>query len=219
MRGVSTIEIKGVSGRLAASLSLLGSRAPKELCCLGALELLEQACLGFLCSSRCSGDAVLAAYEVSKKLDPEGQPVAGGFHSPMERQFLEILLVRAVPVVICVPRPLAGMRMPSAWKSGIDNGRLLVISPVLSGNRRFSRSVAEMRNALVGAIADPLFVPYAFPGGSIEKLLAVCAGWGKTILTVRCNEQAVLRAVAAGNMEEWMSAGGGGRGEKRLVLL
>ena len=76
-----------------------------------------------------------------------------------------------------------------------------------------------MRNAIAAAIADPLFIPYAFPGGSIEKLLAICAGWGKTILTVGCNEQVMLRAVRAGNIEEWLSERGAGRGEKKLVLL
>ncbi len=218
MRGISGIETVAVSGRLAVSLSLLGKRAPEDLACLGALNLLEGRCLGFLCSARCSGDAILAAYEVSKKLSPVEGAVVGGFHSPMEKQFLDILLVRKVPAVICVPRPLVGMRIPPVWKTAMQEGRLLLLSPVLSGNRRFSRSMAEMRNAIVAAIADPLFVPYAAPGGSVEKLLTVCAGWGKRILTVRCNDQAVLRAVGAVEIEEWISAPGG-RGEKKLVLL
>jgi hypothetical protein len=207
------------SGLFAASLSLLGKRAPKEFSFIGEADFLDRPCLGFLCSARCSGEAILAAYEVSKKLDPMGEPVLGGFHSPLERQFLEILLVRQVPVVVCVPRPLKGMRIPSAWKVPLYEGRLLVMSSVLSGNRRFSRLDAEMRNAVVAAVANPLFIPYAIPGGSIERLLSTCAGWGKTILTVECNDQPVLRAVAAGIMEAWLEGRRGGCGEKKLVLL
>lgn len=218
MPGNSKIETVPVSGRLAVLLSHLGKKAPEDLACLGTLELLEGRCLGFLCSARCSGDAILAAYEVSKRLCPVDGAVVGGFHSPMEKQFLEILLVRKVPAVICVPRPLGGMRIPPLWKTAMQEGRLLVLSPVLSGNRRFSRSMAEMRNAIVAAIADPLFVPYAAPGGSIEKLLTICAAWGKRILTVRCNDQAILRAVGAAEIEEWISAPGRGA-EKKLVLL
>ncbi len=218
MRGPSRIDTVAVSGHLAVSLSLLGTRAPKELGCLGTLELLEGRCLGFLCSEHCSGDAVLAAYEVSKKLSPAGGAVVGGFHSPMERQFLQILLVRKVPAIICVPRPLGGMRLPPGWKTAMHEGRLLLLSPALSGSRRFSRPMAEMRNAIVAAIGDPLFVPYAAPGGSVEKLLTICAGWGKRILTVRSTDPAILRAVGAGEIEKWLSAPGGG-GEKKLVLL
>jgi hypothetical protein len=208
-----------VSGRHTDSLSLLGKKAPKELSYLGALELLDRQCLGFLCSTRCSGGAILAAYEVSKKLDPAGEPVLGGFHSPMERQFLEILLVRHVPAVVCIPRPLAGMRIPACWAVPLDEGRLLVVSPVTSGNRRFSRPMAELRNAFVGALADPLFIPYASAGGSIEKLLAICAGWGKTILTVECNDQPTLRSAGAGSIEELLQERGRAEREKRLILL
>jgi len=207
------------SGSFAASLNLLGGRAPKEFSCIGEPDLLDRPCLGFLCSARCSGDAILAAYEVSRKLDPGGESVLGGFHSPLERQFLEILLVRQVRVIVCVPRPLKGMRLPSAWRVPIEEGRLVVLSPVLSGNRRFSRSDAEVRNAVVAAIANPLFIPYAHPGGSIERLLPTCAGWGKTVLTVECNDQPLLRGVAAGNIEEWVSARGGVVGKKRLILI
>jgi hypothetical protein len=219
MRTTLAVQTVTPSDRQATSLSLLGTKAPKELSCLGASELLDRPCIGFLCSARCSGDALLAAYEVSKRLDPAGQPVVGGFHSPMEKQFLEILLVRHVSVVVCVPRPLKRMRIPSCWAVAMDEGRLLVVSPVLSGNRRFSRSMAEMRNAVVGALADPLFVPYAFPGGSIERLLAICAGWGKTILTVECNDQPTLRAAGAGSIEEWLVRRGSGERERKLVLV
>jgi hypothetical protein len=197
----------------------MGRRAPKEFSFIGEGDLLHRPCLGFLCSARCSGDALLAAYEISKKLDPAGEPVLGGFHSPMERQFLEILLVRHVPVIVCVPRPLKGMRVPTAWRVPIEEGRLVLISPVLSGSRRFSRSDAEVRNAIVAAVANPLFIPFAFPGGSIERLLSTCAAWGKTILTVECNTQPLLRSVATGIIEEWLSGKVGGRGEKKLVLL
>ena len=213
------IEPLAVSGSLAASLSLLGKRGPKQLYGKGARELLDRSCLGFLCSARSPGEAILAAYEVSRRLDVAGQPVLGGFHSPMEKQFLEILLVRHVPAVVCVPRPLAGMRIPLPWRKAMEEGRLLVVSASIEGNRRFSRPMAEMRNVLVGAVADPLFVPYATPGGSIEKLLTLCAGWGKRVLTVRCNEQQVFRAAGAGIIEEWLLAQGRREPERRLVLV
>ncbi len=207
------------SARVAGSLSFLGRKAPKDLTCLGPPELLERPSLGFLCSARCPGDILLAAYEVSKRLDPAGPVVIGGFHSPMERQFLEILLVRLVPAVACVPRPLQGMRIGPAWRAAIGEGRLLVVSPLSSGSRRFSRAAAEMRNATVGALADSLFIPYAFPGGSVERLLPVCAGWGKQLLTVACNDQWVLRAAGAQSIEGWIAGRGEGAGVKSLVLL
>ena len=207
------------SGIFAASLSVMGRRAPTDFSVIGEGDHLYRRCLGFLCSARCSGDAILAAYEVSKKLDPAFEAVLGGFHSPLEKQFLEILLVRHVPVIVCVPRPLKGMRVPTPWRVPIEEGRLVVMSPVLSGNRRFSRSDAEMRNAIVAAVANPLFIPFAFPGGSIERLLSTCAAWGKTILTVECNDQPVLRAVAAGGIEGWLTGRRGEFREKKLVLL
>jgi hypothetical protein len=219
MRRSHTIGTVTISGQQAESLGRLGSKAPKEISYIGALELLDRQCLGLLCSARCSGNAILAAYEVSKKLDPAGMPVLGGFHSPMEKQFLEILLVRHVPAVVCVPRPLSGMRIPACWGTPLAEGCLLVLSPITSGNRRFSRHMAELRNAIVAALADPLFIPCASAGGSTEKLLAVCAGWGKTILTVSCNDQPALMAAGAGSIEEWLLERGTVARAKRLVLL
>ncbi len=215
----STIQTVEPSGRLADSLLLLGRKRPRELHGLGAVELLERPSLGLLCSRKCPGDAILAAYDVSKRLEPDTHIVLGGFHSPMEKQFLEILLARHVPSVVCVPRPLRGMRIPSCWKGAIDEGRLLVLSPITSGNRRFSRSLAEMRNILVGALADPLFVPCASPGGSVERLLPIFAGWGKVILTVECNNQPILRAAGAQGISEWLLAPGSEVRKKNLVLL
>lgn len=200
----STLDIRPLpaTDRLARSLRLLADGKPQALTSIGSADIMSRPILGLLCSRRCPGDVVLASYDASRRLDPAGHTVLGGFHSPMERQILEVLLVRKVPAVVVVPRPLRGMRVPGCWRNSLEEGGLCLLSSVEAGNRRCTRAMAERRNALVAALSDEVFIPFAVPGGSVEQVLAISAAWGKRILTVRCNSQESLRH--AGAIEEWL---------------
>lgn len=94
----------------------------------GGLSLLEGALLGFFCSVRAPGDAVLKTYDLARALRSRSVTLVGGFQSPMEKEFLDLLLRGAAGAVVCPARGLGLMRLPRAWREPLDDGRLLVLS-------------------------------------------------------------------------------------------
>jgi len=99
-----------------------------------------------------------------------GAPVIGGFHSPMEKECLDLLLRGRQPVVICPARSLFGMRIPAFWQQALEQGRLLIVSPFEARHRRVTAKLAEQRNRFVAALASEVLVAYAGPGTKIEQL-------------------------------------------------
>ena len=62
--------------------------------------------LGFFCATRCPGNVILRTYDLALPLREAGVPVIGGFHTPMEKECLEVLLRGQQPVVICPARSI-----------------------------------------------------------------------------------------------------------------
>ena len=71
---------------------------------LGNLDLLRLPLTALFCSRKCPGDAILKAYDLAQELREKEIPVIGGFHTPVEKDMLEILLRGKGPVVICPAR-------------------------------------------------------------------------------------------------------------------
>jgi predicted Rossmann fold nucleotide-binding protein DprA/Smf involved in DNA uptake len=103
---------------------------------IGNPKLLTDRLLGLVCSKRCPGNAILRTYALAKALRDAQIPVIGGFHSPMEKECLDLLLHGTQPVVVCPARSLEAMKLPRAWRSHISAGRLLLISSFAARHRR-----------------------------------------------------------------------------------
>lgn len=162
----------------------LGDDAPAALTAIGDVGLLGRRTLALLCSVRCPGEVILGAYDLALALRHAGVPVVGGFHAPMERECLRILLRGTQPALVCPARSIEGMRVPAEWARPIAEGRLLVASPFASGERRATAELARERNRFVAALADAVFVAHAAPGGKTEALCREVAAWGKPLLTL-----------------------------------
>ncbi|HEY5910764.1 MAG TPA: hypothetical protein VJA21_09200 [Verrucomicrobiae bacterium] len=98
---------------LVGAMNALGwLSAFPEVTVLGDPALLRRQKLALFCSVKCPGDLILRAYDYAKKLRDDGVTVIGGFHSPVEKECLRILLRGTQPVIICPARSLANMRVP-----------------------------------------------------------------------------------------------------------
>ena len=150
----------------------------------GSLSPLAGKLLGFFCSVRAPGAAILKTYDLARALRNAGLTLVGGFQSPMEREFLDFLLRGTAPVVICPARGISPMRIPKAWRGPMEQGRLLILSFCNAGTRRPTAATVAKRNALVAALADRLLVPYADPGGKIAQLCETALTQGKQVLTL-----------------------------------
>ena len=181
----------------------------------GSLHLLESALLGFFCSVRAPGDSVLKVYHLARALRSRRVTLVGGFQSPMEKEFLDLLLRGTAGAVVCPARGLGVMRLPRAWRGPLDEGRLLVLSFFDEAVRRPTAAIAARRNGCVAALADRLLVAHAAPGGKTERLCRDALAAGKRVFTLESSDNAHLIArgavpVAADDPAACLSDGVGG---------
>jgi hypothetical protein len=128
---------------------------------------------------------------------PVARRWASGFHSPMEKECLSLLLRGRQPVVWCPAKRLAANRLPKEYAAPISEGRLLLLSPFEERIKRAREDVALFRNDFVAALADRVFVAYASPGGKTESFCKKILGWGKPLLTFNSPSNVTLLASGA----------------------
>gem|GEM_PF-3483873 len=175
---------------------------------LGDIGILKRRKLALLCSVRCPGSVIVKSYDLVQRLREGGFALVGGFHTPMEKEWLRVLLRGPAPVIVCPARGIEGMRVPAEYRGPIREGRLLVLSCFPGGPDRPTRAMAEERNRFVAALADAVLVAHAAPGGKTEGVCREVVARGG-------------RAVPVGGLGERAPAGfGWGAGQpvqRRLV--
>ena len=159
---------------------------------LGDRRLVEDPLTALFCSNRCPGDLILKAYDLARAMRDTGVPVIGGFHTPMEKECLRLLLRGSQPVVLCPARSIDNMRIPRDWRLALDGGRLLVLSSFPKTLRRPTATVAAQRNDLVAELAERILIIHAAPGGNTEAFARKLARSGKPLLTLESPANANL---------------------------
>jgi predicted Rossmann fold nucleotide-binding protein DprA/Smf involved in DNA uptake len=154
--------------------------APSELTTLGNLELLALPSAALFCSARCPGKFILAAYDQAAKWRDTGVCVVSGFHSPVEKECLRILLRGSQPVIICPARSLP-QRLPPKWKKLLSDGRLLILSAFAATENRVTAELAVRRNEFVATLATEITLIYAAPGGRLEGLIERLEQQGRSV--------------------------------------
>jgi len=156
----------------------LGGDAPAQLATLGNLDLLALPKTALFCSARCPGHAILAVYDQAARWRDAGRCVIGGFHSPVEKECLRILLRGNSPVIICVARGLP-RRLPPNWREPLSSGRMLLLSIFPVGMTRVTAALAVRRNEFVAALADDVWFAHITPGGQMAKLSHRAGAWNR----------------------------------------
>jgi predicted Rossmann fold nucleotide-binding protein DprA/Smf involved in DNA uptake len=157
--------------------SRLGHAAPPQIWAIGSPAILVEKKVGLFCSVHCPSDATLHAYDACRKLRDEGVTVVSGFHSPVEKDCLRILLEGKQPIIVCPARAIGKMRIPSDWKPPLEDGRLLILSRFERSPRRADTSSARRRNELVAALSDEVFIIHLEPGGNVERISELVHRW------------------------------------------
>ena len=151
---------------------------------LGNVELLKSFKIGLICSIKCPGDVILKALNLLTQLDGTEICFIGGFHSPVERECLDILLRSKQKLIVCPARNIRKMRLSRAIKTAVEEGRLALLSPFPERYQEASGRTAQIRNLMVAALADRVLVFHAARGGKTEELVKEVVGWGKTVYTI-----------------------------------
>ena len=162
----------------------LGRDWPRSIAALGDLDILRHRRLGLICSVRCPGSVVLKTYDAVRELRDAGVVIAAGFHSPMEKECLQILLRGTQPIIICPARSIERMRIPVELRKPLEEGRLLFLSPFSKTARRVTEKNAIYRNRFVAAWADNDFVPHAEPGSKTEALCREIISWKEPLYSL-----------------------------------
>jgi predicted Rossmann fold nucleotide-binding protein DprA/Smf involved in DNA uptake len=131
-------------------------------------------------------------YDLARALRDAEVPVISGFHTPMEKECLDVLLRGRQPVVICPARSIERLRLPMAWRKPLAEERLLVLSPFGASQRRPTTALAEQRNHLVAALADVICIAHAAAGSHTERLGTALVAQGKRLYTLPLAENAHL---------------------------
>ena len=135
----------------------------------GNSEILSDEKIGFLCSSKSSGAAILKVFERAYLWRKERTTIISGFHSPLEREVLEILLKGTGRIIIAPARSIETMRPSQNWLTALTENRLLIISP-FADTPRISRATAAKRNQFISQVADRIVFGYISDGSKIEKI-------------------------------------------------
>jgi len=163
----------------------------------GDLHILTFPSLAVLCSISCPGSVVIQTFDAIRELRDAGVILAGGFHSPMEKECLEFLLRGSQPVMVCPAVGLGRFRIPKPWRTAIESGRLLLLSQCGDDVRRTTKAQAEGRNELVAAMAAAVLIPHASEGGKTEAIARSVADRGQPLFTFPGDENSNLTRIGA----------------------
>ena len=154
----------------------MGDAAPAQLATLGNLDLLVLPKTALFCSVHCPGNVILTTYDQAAKWRDTGRCVISGFHSPVEKECLRILLRGTQPIIICPARTLP-QRAPPQWRQALADGRLLILSGFAADEKRITTELATRRNEFVATLADELWFAHITPGGQMDKLAQGAVRW------------------------------------------
>jgi len=131
-----------------------------------------------------------------------------GFHSPMVRECLTILLRGAEPVMICPASSINNMRINREYKKTLKGGQLLFLSPFDENQRRISAKTSHYRNLFVAALSAVIFAAHAGPASKTEAFCKEILSWQKPIYTFESDYNKNLikigaRPIRPENVSEW----------------
>lgn len=151
------------------SADVSDSRSLGDFESLGKTELLNRPLLAIFSSAQCPAIQILKAHDYAKEIRNGEIGVISGFHAPVEKEVLEVILKGTCPIVVVLGRRLPGARIPAMWKTEIERGRMLVISPFSEHHKRVTKETALTCNDLAAKIAGQVLIIHAREGGSLEK--------------------------------------------------
>lgn len=170
---------------------------------IGDPALIKMDLLAIFCSGKCPGKVVRMSRDFAEDLRARQVPVIGGFQTPVEKMFLEVLLKGIQPVVLCPAREIRNMSIPPEWSGPVEEGRLLIVSPFGPRHRRATKETARIRNKFVAAAADGLFFLHAAAGSRTLAFACELLEEGREIKTFDLKENMDLIAEGATKEQKW----------------
>ena len=124
----------------------------------GNRELLDRTLVAFFASRNAPPEALDLATSWAQEIAQTDKVVISGFHSPIERAVLDILLAHGCSVVVTLGRSLY-RKIPTHLQSAYNENRLLFVSFRCHSRQSYSNS--QIRNWATADLASELiFAPF-----------------------------------------------------------
>lgn len=193
--------------------TFLGDQAPATIWIAGNPDILRRvdsgaaSSLALIASVRSPVPMLNLLLSLMQPVSKANITFVGGFHAPLERRCLDLLLKTDQQALICLARTLVSARVPSHWHRPLAEGRLLILSPFPGSLRRPTAESARVRNECVAALASCFLIPHASPGSKTELQARVLVNQGRPVWTLdhpanRILQQLGARPAGAGFLEE-----------------
>lgn len=168
----------------------LKADAPESIWTRGNLDLLtcrqygtdEGVLWTIFCSSKCPGEIILKTHDLAQVFKNNNIPTIGGFHSPIEKECLRVLLCGSQPIIMSPARSIENMRIKQEWKKPLAEDRLLIVS-IFENRPKQNALLANKRNAFVAALATKVLVAHASEGSKTLEFTRKILKWGKPVYT------------------------------------
>lgn len=124
----------------------------------GNKELLDRELVAFFASRTAPSEALTLAIRWAHEIAHSHKVVISGFHSPIERAVLAVLLAEGCSVVVALGRSLY-RKIPPHLNAAYNDNRILFIS--FRAHSRSSFSSSQLRNWLTANLAhEIIFAPF-----------------------------------------------------------
>ena len=134
---------------------------------IGNQDLMKCRKTTFLCSSKTTSRDILKSFDWATSV-PKDSCIISGFQTKLEKDVLQLLLKRHIPIIIVLARKMYKV-LPTEIQSAIDRGEALVIS--ISNQPRNSKESAIRRNKYIIDIADTVVIGALDASSSLATIL------------------------------------------------
>ena len=142
------------------------------------------------CSSKCPAEIILKTHDFAQEFKEEGISTIGGFHSPIEKECLKVLLRGSQPIILCPARSIENMRLKTEWQKAYSERRFLILS--IFCERRISAARAYKRNHFVAALASKIFIAHAAEDSKTLEFAQTILKWRKPVFTFNSSSNKAL---------------------------
>ena len=122
---------------------------------IGNTDLLDRHLVAFFASCTVTPETESRCLAWAESMCGTDSVVISGFHSPLEKRVLKVLLEHKHPVALFLGRAMY-KRIPAEYQEAIDRGRMLI--DTIRDRSRHSYKSAEIRNWHVADIADEIYM-------------------------------------------------------------
>jgi broad specificity phosphatase PhoE len=135
---------------------------------IGNAELLDRPLTAFFASRTCPGVAIRAAIDWAVVEARAGRTIISGFHSPLERSVLEVILAAHGCAVVALARDATRARVPAPWREAAGQGEIAIVS-VAPNMPHLTEDLASTRNDWVTNLASLIVIAHVESGGTLER--------------------------------------------------